>query len=273
MLTTPEQLYLQQHYLQQHGSTGAVKDGGRLLGSLANYIANPHSTAITVHSAYESSRSQVVLPPQNQLNVAELRRMMQEREVRSCDTFRVILERAYRMVRRTAACKRYACSFDVPWFVPNHPMYDMIKCVEHVVKNLTGNGFAVQYVQPRTILISWAYIQGRENGMVMASIARLQERSIADAMQAQQQQQQRHEEQPADEVDASPASTEPPRQEAPVVQDDANTHRIDLRSVSTLDDVAQQRRARQPAGRALVGGEAFKDIAQFKPSGKFVLQL
>jgi Family of unknown function (DUF5759) len=303
MLTTPEQMYLQRHLSRvpiktdgpamgppYHGGQAKqdadmVRDGSRLV-ALAGYIASPDVNTLAIQPVL----NHVVLPPQNQVNVAELRQLMQQKDARNRETFRVILERIYRLVRRVAGAKHYACSFEVPLFIPSQPMYDIVKCIEHVVRDLTANGYAVQYIYPRTILISWAYIQEREEGAILASIARLQEKSIAEAHSAKQAHERKMTEEELGVVASqhtnnekgpgpfatpmlSAAVTHPPTASSGILPYPVMTTPDVLQpsqgiSISTLDGAVQKRS--RAGGR---GGEAFKDIAQFKPSGKFVLNM
>lgn len=132
------------------------------------------------------------LQPRNQISVSELRRQAGQKEARSVDTFRIVLERVYRLIRRVSATKREACAFQVPAFVLHHPMYDHVRCVEFIVRHLASNGFAVQFVPPSTVLVSWAFaITQAQVSAATASISRHVHSSLVGAVKVMQEHQER----------------------------------------------------------------------------------
>lgn len=283
-MTTPEQMYLRRMYgmvdpptpqhLQQQQvvrhegrmmrDASVLQDGSKLV-AMAGYLTglgtpgtDTAGTAVTMSAA----PLHAPLPPANQVNVAELRRVMHHRELRHSETFRVILERCYRMIRSHAAARRYECAFQVPLFMPGHPIYDVVRCIEHIVKNLTTNGYAVMYVQPRTLLVSWSILRGKEQDAVITNILRLQNASIAHA-------QTQHDKLAADAVRRDKELEDKVRVGGGVAEPAASPS-LETQDASAPGPPLPPATTPGPSARRV---RTFKDIAQFKPSGKFSLHI
>lgn len=237
----------------QVGSGIHVKEGEKLL-SLAGYIGGP---------TRETCIGTAPCPP-NEIDVVELRRAMKQKEERHLETFRIVLERCYRLIRKIASVKKYACVFEVPEFIPGHPLYDIIKCIEFIVRSLTSNGYAVQYVFPRTIMISWQVVQNKQQESLMRNILNMQQKSIDSALKCQ-------------EKEMESLKLKEAADEALVPSPDA----LHAQLHSPVSPMAPPMSTRVSSGdpstpqqqQALSASPKFKSIAEFKPSGKFVLHV
>lgn len=232
--------------------------------TMAGYLSG-RTDVSSVHDGKDMQVAALVdVPPSNEINVAQMRQILQQREVRQRETFRLLLERCYKTMRASAAARKYACVFDVPLFVAGRPLYDVMRCIEYIVRNLTTNGYAVQYAYPRYILISWTILQEKQQAAVMSSIARLQELSVSHATAVQKRQQAQEGAEAAQDVEriAHQASRllPPPQLSQKSSQQSSQQ---DEPGTTTTDNTATGAR-RKPV---------FKDIAEFKPSGKFVLHM
>jgi len=166
--------------------TARVREGHKLLAMAGLMGPGSETAVVPAPSAFMAH----TIVPANEIDVVDLRRLMAAKELRHQDTFKIVLERCYRIVRRTAAAKRYACMFEVPEFVHGRPMYDLLKCIEYIVRSITSNGYAVQYVYPRLLLISWQVVQSKQHDAVVRNIYRMQQKSIESALQCQQKEEQ-----------------------------------------------------------------------------------
>lgn len=164
-----------------------VREGQKLL-SMAGYLGGSASEARVASAPSALMTHAAMTKPRNQVDVVELHRLMAAKELRHQETFQIVLERCYRLVRRTAAAKRFACAFEVPEFIPGQPLYDIMKCIEHIMRSLTANGYAVQFVFPKGLLISWQIVQNKQQDAVLRNIYRMQQRSIESAMECQRKQ-------------------------------------------------------------------------------------
>lgn len=169
----------------QQSSLAHARQGEKLL-TLAGYLGGSARDSAVVPAAPFYMQP---APPEHQVDVVELRRLMERSDTRHQDTFRLVLDRCYRTVRRVASVKKYACAFEVPEFVPGRPLYDVMRCIEFLVRNLTANGYAIQYVLPRTLLVSWHVVQTKQHDSVLRKIYEMQQRSVDAALKCQEKQQ------------------------------------------------------------------------------------
>lgn len=261
-----------------------VKQGEKLL-SLAGYLGGASRETAIVPAPHPFMAP---MPPDNEIDVAELRRAMEQKEARHLDTFRIVLERCYRLIRRFASVRKYACAFEVPEFIPGHPLYDIMKCIEYVVRNLASNGYAVQYVMPRTILVSWQIVQSKQQDAVIRSILQLQQKSIDSALRCQEKERESTRAQEAADEAAVP-SPDVLHAQLRRGADAASSHPVQSavdtvllgtgggfppHPMSTrLSDVVAGGAQGQAAAPTSAKSVSFKSIAEFKPSGKFVLHV
>ena len=258
--TTPERMLLQERNRQQQQFIDSEK-----FMTVAGYLSgktNVGGGGSAASGVLGSVGALVEVPPSNEINVAQLRQVLQQREIRQRETFRLLLERCYKNIRACAAARKYACAFDVPLFVAGRPLYDVMRCIEYIIRNLTTNGYAVQYSYPRYILISWAILQEKQQAAVLSSIARLQELSVSHATAVQKQQQAQEGAEAMRDVERFSAAT-------------TNTLGATTNTLPTTAGVAAAPRMDPipPPPPAVARKKVFKDIAEFKPSGKFVLHM
>lgn len=100
---------------------------------------------------------------ENQVTVYELYNAMRERQERHVETFAIVLDRVYARIRKYAEVNRLDCVYEVPEFVVGRPLYDVSRCVKHVLNHLELNGFRVRYFFPRFLHISWDVSQKQES--------------------------------------------------------------------------------------------------------------
>jgi hypothetical protein len=91
----------------------------------------------------------------NQITVYDLYNTMREKSLRHHECFTIVLDRIYSRIRRCASVDRLNCVYEVPEVIIGKPLFDVNKCIRYVMRNLTANGFRLQYFFPRTLVISW----------------------------------------------------------------------------------------------------------------------
>jgi len=91
----------------------------------------------------------------NQITVFDLERNMQARKQKERDHFCRVLESCYTRIRRTASRRLHQCTFCVPQIVFGMPLIDVNACTAYLTGNLIGNGFQVDVITPRMLVISW----------------------------------------------------------------------------------------------------------------------
>jgi hypothetical protein len=91
----------------------------------------------------------------NQVTVRDLHRAMRQREDKRVEGHALCTHRCYNRIKKAAAANNSWCVYDVPEFIIGVAPYDLSSCVAAVMRHLGGNGFDVQYVFPRTLIISW----------------------------------------------------------------------------------------------------------------------
>ncbi len=246
--------------LQERNSqlnSGGHASGDQKLMTVAGYLSG--RTDVASHGPGHL----IEVPPSNEINVAQLRQILQQREVRQRETFRLLLERCYKNIRACAAARKYACAFDVPLFVAGRPLYDVMRCIEYIIRNLTTNGYAVQYSYPRLVLISWVVLQEKQQAAVLSSIARLQELSVSHATAVQKRQQVQEGVEAAEDV-----------QRFAILQGTHSPNTSSSDPIATVSPSSSSSHTRStPTPTPHVRKPVFKDIAEFKPSGKFVLHI
>lgn len=231
--------------------------------AIANAIARPQTT--TIHP----------IRVQNAITVADLRASMRQREETQRAGYGACLERCYSRVRRCASVGRTECVFQVPHAVAGMPLYDVGKCAKYVVAHLKRNGFRVTYGDTGEfdLRVSW------DVGIQEATD---EEDEADEEPQQQHPQQQQHQ--------------QPRNRQAPAFQGSAFgsafggvTRMSRDEQMRHLEYVSRQQQQQQPqppaqhqpiprpANRASPRSSSppgfMRSIAEFKPSGKFVLRV
>ena len=188
----------------------------------------------------------------NQITVYDLYNTMRERQQRHNECYTIVLDRVYCRIKRCASVNRYTCTFEVPQIIVGKPLFNVESCLRYVMHNLTSNGFRVRYSFPRTLDISWDMRERQQ---------RQQPQQPQQPHQHQQQQQHQQDLDPA--VAMMMAGRQPPRHQQQQ-QGHGNGSRKPA-AAATRVVVTDDRNNTHNA--------FFRSITEFKPSGKFVLNL
>lgn len=179
----------------------------------------------------------------HQITALELQRAHHRRRHRDVQGHALVLASCYRKIKRVAAVDSTSCIYEVPEFVIGAPPFDLSTAVSYVISSLERNGYTVSYMFPRALLISWD-LEGSRN--------------VATSRQAQTQLPSRESRESSSHPPSAPAAVAPPFPPHPQM------------TVPMLDfDLQMPPLIPQMAPRTTT----FKPIAEFKPSGRFVMRL
>lgn len=92
------------------------------------------------------------------INIFELNRTRDEKEIRRIETYRVILEKIHLKIVEHSNRGITQCFYEVPPFVVGLPSFDQTKCIDYILDRLYKNGFAVMYIKPNIVYTSWEHI-------------------------------------------------------------------------------------------------------------------
>jgi hypothetical protein len=91
------------------------------------------------------------------INIDELFEKKQVRDAKQLSIFNKILNRVHLRIKHSAKTKSKDKHiwFTVPEYIFGEPIYDQGDCIGYVVTKLEENGFAVRYIHPNTLFITW----------------------------------------------------------------------------------------------------------------------
>ena len=90
-----------------------------------------------------------------QLNISELLNRVVSKQKRRTAIFDEILKKCHFRIEKAANNEKYECAYEVPQYVVGLPLYSMEDCIDYIKEQLSQNGFAVTYVFPVTLKITW----------------------------------------------------------------------------------------------------------------------
>tara|TARA_Y200000002_G_scaffold179573_1_gene148101 strand:- start:3207 stop:3779 length:573 start_codon:yes stop_codon:yes gene_type:complete len=81
----------------------------------------------------------------------------QQRDLKQLSIFNKILNRIHKKINHTGKNKSNDkhIFYTVPEFIFGEPLYNQGDCIGYLVVKLEENGFAVRYMHPNTLFISW----------------------------------------------------------------------------------------------------------------------
>lgn len=95
------------------------------------------------------------------LSVKDIIQVQQQQQKRRNEAFDYILETCYNKIRKSLSTIRNSkfILFDVPEFLIGYPLYDLNECITYIVTHLQTGGFALKYIFPKILIVSWAVTQ------------------------------------------------------------------------------------------------------------------
>ena len=92
------------------------------------------------------------------LNIFELNKKRDEKQIKKVGTYREILKKIHNKIKLNGEKGIEHIVYIIPRFVLGLPAYDQIKCAEYCVERLRKNGFVTIYTYPNMIFISWGHV-------------------------------------------------------------------------------------------------------------------
>ena len=91
------------------------------------------------------------------INIDELYERKRQHDLNQLALYNKLLNRIHVRIKTTARQKidEQFCWFIVPEIMIGVPKYDQGACIAYLVDKLKENGFAVRYIHPNTLMISW----------------------------------------------------------------------------------------------------------------------
>jgi len=92
------------------------------------------------------------------LNIDELYEKKRQYDLNKLELFNKILNRVHVRIKKTSTQRMNEpfCWFVVPEIIIGVPKYDQGACIAYIMDKLKENGFALRYIHPNTLFISWA---------------------------------------------------------------------------------------------------------------------
>ena len=97
------------------------------------------------------------------LNILELHRTINEKNMRKTETYEKVLESCHRKITLGSQTRQLRCMFEVPEYIPGYPIFDLNSCIKFVMATLKASGFLVKYYFPKILYISWDFDEIRED--------------------------------------------------------------------------------------------------------------
>jgi len=93
------------------------------------------------------------------LNIDELYERKRQYDLNQLALYNKLLNRIHVRIKTTARQKtdEQFCWYVVPEIMIGVPKYDQGACIAYLVDKLKENGFAVRYIHPNTLMISWKH--------------------------------------------------------------------------------------------------------------------
>ena len=90
-----------------------------------------------------------------QLNIFELQNSINKKKQNRTNVYESVLEKCHMKIQTAANKEKYELFYDVPQYVVGLPLFNINECIDFIVKQLTNNGFVVNYHFPKILHISW----------------------------------------------------------------------------------------------------------------------
>ena len=102
------------------------------------------------------------------LSVHELNRFMESKRREKYSTFEKIYDQCQKLILKFAENEKYRCFFKVPEFILGLPLYNLNAAVLYVMQKLSAKGFLIKYYHPNILYISWDNdeIRGKNKNIV-----------------------------------------------------------------------------------------------------------
>ena len=91
------------------------------------------------------------------ININELFDDQTKKEKHKEEIYDNVLKQCHKKILRAAKLDPYTnyCFYIIPKFIYGIPLYDLNKCINYLVINLSKNGFKINYTHPNLLIITW----------------------------------------------------------------------------------------------------------------------
>lgn len=91
------------------------------------------------------------------VSCADITQSLHRRKVMQHECFKKILEKCFNRIKKAAlVSKMQMCVYEVPEFMLGHPFYNMQECIIYLIDQLKDRGYNVRYYFPKSIVVQWA---------------------------------------------------------------------------------------------------------------------
>lgn len=92
------------------------------------------------------------------INVFELNKKRDTREVLKIKTYRQVLNYCHKRMRKVSDEGATSTFYTIPSYIPGLPKINNIECATYLVQKLRQNGLIVNFTYPNLLFISWDHI-------------------------------------------------------------------------------------------------------------------
>lgn len=117
------------------------------------------------------------------LNILELHRTINEKNMKKTETYEKVLEICHRKITLGSQTKQLRCMFEVPEYVPGYPIFDLNSCIKFLLTTLKANGFLVTYYFPKILYISWDFEEIKAESKLIVNNMSEQQNNINNSQQ------------------------------------------------------------------------------------------
>ena len=91
------------------------------------------------------------------ININELFNDKSKKDKHKEEIYDNVLKQCHKKILRSAKLNPYnnCCFYIIPKFIYGIPLYNLNKCINYLVINLSKNGFKINYTHPNLLIISW----------------------------------------------------------------------------------------------------------------------
>lgn len=90
------------------------------------------------------------------LSVHEVNKVIDNKRKDKFAIFETISEKCHKYIVKYAKNERYRCFFEVPEFILGTPIYNLNAAIMYLMNKLSKNGYLVKYFFPNYLYISWS---------------------------------------------------------------------------------------------------------------------
>ena len=90
-----------------------------------------------------------------QINIFELQNSVSKKKELRNNVFSKILSKCHTKIKEAAKQELYLCYYEVPRYVVGLPLYNLDDCINYMNTQLKENGFVVEQLYHRYLVISW----------------------------------------------------------------------------------------------------------------------